>query len=75
MRVEGWGLVHPPIGSDTGRNSARSCATRHPESRFGTTGSYDRKISDLRRREVLPQATTPLFADESKTPVVGQKAA
>jgi hypothetical protein len=34
---------------------------RHSKSRFGTTGTYDRRITDQRRREVLMQATAALF--------------
>lgn len=68
--VEDCGLGHPhrlrhwtedaykPVEE---REMELSDIMHHSKSRFGTTGIYDRKISDQRRREVLLQATNPLF--------------
>ncbi len=68
--VEDWRLCHPhrlrhafeDLCKPFTRNEMElSDLMRHSKSRFGTTGNYDRKISDQRRKEVLLQATRPLF--------------
>jgi integrase len=68
--IEDWKLVHPHRLRHWTEDACKpfvknemelSDVMRHSKSRFGTTGSYDRKISDLRRREILMHATAPLF--------------
>jgi integrase len=69
--VEDWRLCHPHrlrhsfedlCKPFTKNEMELSDMMRHSKSRFGTTGTYDRKIADQRRREVLLQATELLFA-------------
>jgi integrase len=69
--VEDWRLCHPHrlrhafedlCKPHTKNEMELSDMMRHSKTRFGTTGAYDRRITDQRRREVLIQATSPLFA-------------
>jgi integrase len=69
--VEDWRLCHPHRLRHSFEDLCKpfvksemelSDMMRHSKSRFGTTGTYDRKIADQRRREVLLQATELLFA-------------
>jgi hypothetical protein len=69
--VEGWRLCHPDrlrhafedlCKPHTKNEMELSDTMRYSKTRFGTTGTYDRRITDQRRKDVLIEATSPLFA-------------